>query len=146
MKGLPNESELARSLANGFLEERGSIVKRAKQLTVCLPNKPGMLARVCRVLAEAKLNIRAISVADATEACLVRVVADDSKAAAKALEAEGIQVTQTAVRVVELPNKVGALAEWAERMSKRKVNVNYVYGSAPAAGRKAILVVEANSS
>ena len=30
-------------------------MQRARQLTVPLPNKPGMLAKVCRVLAEAKV-------------------------------------------------------------------------------------------
>lgn len=121
-------------------------MKRAKQLTVCMPNKPGMLATVCRIMADAKVNIRAISVADSKEAGVIRIVADDAKAAGKALEAQGMQVAMTSVRLIELPNKVGALAEWAERLAKRKVNIHYVYGSTPPTGRKAVLVVDASAT
>jgi len=37
-------------------------MKRVKQLSVSLPNKPGMLAKLCECLAAAKVNIQAISV------------------------------------------------------------------------------------
>ena len=121
-------------------------MQRATQITVCLPNKPGMLAMMCRCLAEARVNILAISVVDASEACLVRVVPDDAKAATKALDAKGIQTVQTSVRLVELPNKVGALAEMAERLAQRKVNIAFAYGSAEPGRGKAVLVMEARAA
>ena len=121
-------------------------MKRARQVTVCLPNKPGMLAKLCNALAEVKVNIVAISVVDTTEACLVRLVPDDARAAVSAIEAKGMSATTTPVRLVELPNKVGALAEMADRLSKRKVNINFAYGSAAPGRRNAIIVVEARKS
>jgi len=121
-------------------------MKRAKQLTVALPNRPGMLAELCGCLAEAGVNIRAISVADATEACLVRLVADNPSAAKKALAEKGMTACETSVRLVELPDKVGALAEMATRLARRKVNINYVYGSAATGRGKSILIVEARST
>jgi len=121
-------------------------MKRATQLTVCLANRPGTLARVCRILAEAKVNIVAISVNDAAEACLVRLVCDDARAASRTLQAEGLQTVETPVRLMEVPNKVGALAELAERLSRRKVNIEFLYGSAGSARGKVVLVMEARAA
>ena len=118
---------------------------RARQLTVCLPNKPGMLAEICRCLADAKVNILAISVVESTEVGLICMITSDAKAGVTALEAAGISVATTPVRLIELPNKVGALAEMAERLAKRKVNINFVYGSAMPGARKSVIVVEARS-
>ena len=120
-------------------------MERARQLTVCSPNKPGMLARICRCLADAQVNILAISVVESTEVGLIRMITSDAKAATTALEALGISVATTPVRLIELPNKVGALAEMAERLAKRKVNINFVYGSAMRGARKSVIVVEARS-
>jgi len=121
-------------------------VKRARQLTVCLPNKPGALAMLAGTLADAKVNVIAVSVVDATEACLVRLVPEAPKPALKALKAAGLSVVTTPVRIIELPNKVGALAEMADRLAKRKVNINFAYGSAVPGKRKAVIVVEARKA
>ena len=121
-------------------------MQRAKQLTVCLPNEPGALAKMCRALADAEVNIRAISVVDTTEAGLVRFVPDNAKTAVKTLAATGVPVIQTNVRLIELPNKIGALATMAERLSRRKVNINFLYGSTGATRGKAIIVMEAKAT
>jgi hypothetical protein len=120
-------------------------MERTKQLTVSLPNKPGMLAKVCRALADGDVNIMAISVVDATEACLVRIIVDDARAGVKVLEDLKLEVTQTPVRLIELPNKVGALAEMMERLAQRKVNVDFVYGSVSPGASESVLVMEAKS-
>jgi len=121
-------------------------MERAKQLTVSLPNKLGMLAKVCRVLADAKVNILAISVVEATEVGLVRLIVDDPRSGARALEEQKFSVIQTPVRLIELPNKLGALAEMAERLVQRKVNVDFIYGSTAFGRNKSILVIEAKSA
>ncbi len=42
-------------------------MRKAKQISVCLENKPGKLASLCKCLAQKKINIIAISVAETTE-------------------------------------------------------------------------------
>jgi hypothetical protein len=120
-------------------------MERTKQLTVALPNQPGTLAKVCRALADGDVNIMAISVVDAREACLVRIIVDDARLAAKMLEDLKLEVVQTPVRLIELPNKVGALAEMLERLALRKVNVNFLYGSVSPGANDSVLVMEARS-
>lgn len=49
-----------------------------KQLAIFLDNEPGMLARVCHALADAKVNIYAISASDTVDHTVIRLVVDNS--------------------------------------------------------------------
>jgi len=113
----------------------------AKQLSVTLPNKPGQLAALCKKLAAAKVNIRAISVVEATEQGIVRVVVDKTAAAKKAAKAAGLTYLTSDVILVEMVNKPGVLAGVAAKLAKAKVNIQYVYGSTGPGARDAIAVV-----
>lgn len=100
-----------------------------KQFTVCLENKPGQLARLCKALARAKVNILAISVVDSVDSGLVRFVAESAAAARKALAKAKINATTRDVLVVTLANEPGGLAEAAGRLAAAGVNIDYVYAS-----------------
>ena len=47
-----------------------------QQLSVFIENKPGRLAEITEVLAEAEVDIRAISVADTSDVGILRVIVD----------------------------------------------------------------------
>ena len=57
-------------------------MKTVKQLSLFLENKPGTLAAVCKALADEKINIQAISVSDAVDHAVVRMVVSDPRRAA----------------------------------------------------------------
>ena len=113
---------------------------RATQLSVCLPNKPGQLAKLTSALAKAKVNVEALSVVDCSEAGVVRLVAKPVAAAKKAAAKLGATVAQEPVLVVKLPHEPGALADAAKRLAAGGVNVKYVYGSADKAGEASTIV------
>ena len=117
-------------------------MKKAKQISVSLENKPGRLAHLCKCLAERKINIIAISVAETTEQGVVRMVVDKPAAALKMLD-EYCPMTyaETDVLLVDLPNKVGVLAETAAKLAKKRINVNFVYGSTGARGGRTNIVI-----
>ena len=48
-----------------------------KQISVFLENQPGKLAELAAVLSEQKINLRAISVAEASDFGIVRIIVDD---------------------------------------------------------------------
>ncbi len=102
---------------------------RAKQLSVNLPNERGQLARLTRCLADAKVNIVALSVLDCAEAGTVRLVVSKPDVAAAALKEAGMAFMTSDVLVAPLRNRVGVLADAAEKLAKARVNVDYVYGS-----------------
>ena len=113
---------------------------RATQLSVCLPNKPGQLAKLTGALARAKVNIQALSVVDCAEAGVIRLVASPVAKAKKAIAKLGVTTSQEAVLVVKLPNEPGALADAAKKLAAANVNVDYVYGSADKAGEASTIV------
>ncbi|MGD2174711.1 MAG: ACT domain-containing protein [Candidatus Brocadiaceae bacterium] len=102
---------------------------RAKQLSVNLPNERGQLARLSRCMADAGVNIMAISVHDCAEAGTVRLVVDDAAGAAAALGEAGMAFIETDVVVAECPDRVGVLADVAGKLAEKDVNIQFVYGS-----------------
>ena len=113
------------------------------QLSVFLENKPGQLAKLARALAKAKVNIRAISVADTAESCVVRLVVDAARKAQDALRRGKFASTTSRVVAIKAEDAPGKLASVAGTLSKAKINIDYVYGSG-GAGVDALLVIAAD--
>ena len=112
-----------------------------KQLAVFMENRPGTLAEVCSILAEAKVNILALSVSDTVDHAVVRLVTSDAEKAIHLLGNAGALVVETDVLVVDLPNKPGALAEMAGKLAKARVNIEYTYCTAGPRQTKGYLVL-----
>jgi len=116
--------------------------KKAKQISVSLENRPGRLAHVTGCLADRKINIIALSVAETTEQSILRLVVDKPDQVAKMFEeCCPFTFTVTDVLLVELPNQVGAVAKAAERLRARRVNINFIYGSTGRGRGKTFVVI-----
>lgn len=100
-----------------------------KQVTIFLENKPGRLAQVLSVLAQAKINIVALSVMDRHEHGVLRLVTEDAVATTKALKAMNAHFTESDVLAVELKNQPGALANICERLAEEHISIEYAYCS-----------------
>jgi hypothetical protein len=113
-----------------------------RQLSVFLDNRPGVLAAVCRDLAEHGINLEAITVANLVDHAVVRMVVSDPGAAVHLLEERGVLVILTDVIAIELPDRPGAIAALAERLGRANVNIDYMYGSSRGsrAGRPTVFV------
>jgi hypothetical protein len=117
-------------------------VEVVEQLSVFLENKPGVLARVCRALAEAGINLRALSVSDTVDHAVVRFIPDDAGKARDILEKGGALVVETDVLCVEREDHPGALAVMAEDLAKASVNIEYAYGSTASGAGVLVLRVD----
>ena len=102
-----------------------------KQLTVCLQNKPGALARATRAVAKANANIEAISVVEKPDVGLVRMVVSDPRAASKAMDQLGIPCVIENVAVLSLDDRPGRLSALAAGLADAGVEIS---GSAEVAG------------
>jgi hypothetical protein len=116
-------------------------VKRVQQLSVFLENRAGQMALLCTCFAEAGVNVAALSVADTIEHGLVRCVVDDPDAACNAIDGYGFNCLRTDVLEMELPDKSGALAAFADCLGSAGVNIQYFYGSRYPAGGMGLLYV-----
>lgn len=98
-----------------------------EQLSVFLQNEPGRLARMCRVLGEAGLNMHALVVADTSEYGVARVICDRPHTAKGVLERDGFAVSVTRVIAVEVPDRPGGLADVLDTLDAGGINVEYLY-------------------
>ncbi|NLF67856.1 MAG: ACT domain-containing protein [Candidatus Anammoximicrobium sp.] len=101
----------------------------ARQLSVFLENKPGVLAAVCKALGDHDINIRGVSVSDTVDHAVVRLIVSDPYKAVHVLGEHGALVVETDVLVVKLPDHPGALAQVAAKFARGKINIEYAYGS-----------------
>ena len=97
------------------------------QLTVFLENSEGRLAALCRTLADAGVNMDALTIAETSDYGVVRIICDNVFHAVDVLEDAGFRATKTKVLAVELPDRPGALAELLEALDTTKVNIEYGY-------------------
>lgn len=111
-----------------------------KQLSVFLENKPGQLAGIMKTLAEAGVNIVTLSLANAPEFGIVRMIADDHAKGADALAKAGYAVRETEVVAVTVPDRPGGMAELTARLDRAGVDIEYSYAYSLGHGEKAVLV------
>lgn len=106
------------------------MVTEATQLTVCLDNKPGQLAKLCRAMAKAGVNLQALTVVESADQCQVRFVPNKVRSAKRVAAAAACCAHEASVLVVDLANRAGELAKLSGKLARAKVNIEYAYGSA----------------
>ncbi len=99
----------------------------AEQISVFLENKAGRLAEVTKVLSDAGVNIRALSLADTSDFGILRIIVDDNKKAESTLKDAGFTVRKTRVVAVEVADRPGGLHEILAFLQDARINVEYMY-------------------
>lgn len=97
------------------------------QISVFLENRTGQLAEITRLLAENRVNIRAISIAETADYGLVRMIVDDCHKASSILLEHGDILSMTPVWAVEVPDQPAGLAEVLGVLAENHVDVEYMY-------------------
>jgi len=117
-----------------------------KQLAIFLDNRPGMLARVADALAEAKINIYAITTSDTVDHSVIRMVVSDSRRALHLFEEHGTLVVEDDVLMIDGSNKPGQLAQIAHKLADAKINIEYCYSATPAEAKKGLLIMRVSNA
>ena len=111
------------------------------QISVFLENRAGQLAEITRLLAEAHVDIRAISIAETSDYGLARLIVDDSYKASSILLQHGDILSMTPVYAVEVPDSPGGLAELLGLLADNNIDVEYMYSLFFHAPGKACMVL-----
>ncbi|MBR4951052.1 MAG: ACT domain-containing protein [Clostridia bacterium] len=98
-----------------------------KQLSVFIENKDGRLAEITAIIANAGIDIRAISISDTTDFGILRLIVDKPEFAEKALKEAGLTVSLSNVIAVGIPDKKGGIAETLAAIADKDVSVEYMY-------------------
>ena len=113
---------------------------QVEQISIFLENKPGTLQQATRVLKDANINIRTLSVAETADFGILRLIVNDVEKANKVLKDSGFQVSKTPVVAVEVPDRPGGLHSVMEAVSKEGINVEYLYAFVEKSGENAVIL------
>ena len=110
------------------------------QISIFLENKSGRLCEVAELLGKNKINIRALTIADAKDFGVLRIVVDKPKEAVDILKAQHMVATLTDIVVIEVGDQPGGLASVLRLLDDNRINVEYMYGFVEKFSDKALMV------
>ena len=112
-----------------------------KQLSVFLPNRPGVLAHTCSILSENGVNILAMAVHDSVDNAVIRFLVDHPTKALLLLEQEEFYVLEQEVVVSQLDNRPGELTRICQILAQADINIAYAYCTAYKAQESGCIVL-----
>lgn len=118
---------------------------KIKQISVFLENKKGRLYEALSTLAQANINIRALSIADTSDFGILRMIVNDPEEAKRVLEEAGFTAKVTHVIGVAVKDRPGGLAEILKILYEKDINVEYVYAFVEKSGEEALVVIRTNN-
>jgi hypothetical protein len=118
-----------------------------QQVGVFLDNRPGVLSELIDYLDRFKIRIFALSIADAGEFGLIRMITEDAERATKILEDANFNLAKSKKNVevtVILTNEKDKLSRVAKILGDNDLNIEYAYSSAVHIDGKFALVLRAD--
>jgi len=112
-----------------------------RQLALFLDNRPGTLARVCEVLADAGISIYAISTSDTVDHSVVRLVVSDPFRALRIMERYDVLVVENEVLMLDGLNRPGSLAGIANALAHAGVNIEYAYCATDPNSDRGLMII-----
>ncbi|HAK97472.1 MAG TPA: amino acid-binding protein [Planctomycetes bacterium] len=113
---------------------------KTTQISVFLDNKPGRLAEVTGLLAGAKINIRALSLAETADFGVLRLIVNDNAACLAVLKENRFVAQETEVIAIEVEDRPGGLHRILDVLDKAGINIEYMYAFVEKKKDNAIVV------
>ncbi len=113
---------------------------KVEQISIFLENRPGSLEQVSKILKEAGINIRTLTLADTSDFGILRMIVNDVETTSRVLKENGFRVSRTNVVAVEVPDRPGGLHGILEVLSKNEISVEYLYAFVERSGENAVLI------
>jgi hypothetical protein len=101
-----------------------------QQLSIFLEDKSGRLTELTKILAENDINITALSIADASDYGIIRMVVGRPDLAVRVLKEQGFSVHLTEVACIIVPNEPGGLYHALKILADNNINIDYIYAFA----------------
>ena len=117
-----------------------------EQLSVFLENKPGKLVEALEALSEAKVDMRALALADTADFGILRIIVDKPGVALEVFQESGYIVKTTEVVPVAVGDKPGGLATVLRVLADGGVNVEYTYAFVAHSRDKAYVILRVDDN
>ena len=117
---------------------------KIKQLSIFLQNEIGSLSKPLEVLSDNDINIRAMSMADTSEFCILRLVVDNPEKGKEILEENDFLVKTVEIIGVEMNDTPGGLTTVLKTLKNSNINLEYLYAFTHEKAGKAILLLHSD--
>ncbi|MDH3605514.1 MAG: hypothetical protein OER12_00800 [Acidimicrobiia bacterium] len=97
------------------------------EFTIHLSNRPGQLASLASIMADAEVNIEALAAFGVDDLGIVRLVVADPDAARRVITEAGLVAEERRVVTTVLPHRPGALATLTQNLANAGVNIDGLY-------------------
>lgn len=98
-----------------------------KQISVFIENKAGKVSKIIDILGKNNIDISALSIADAADFGILRLIVDDVEKASKVLAANDYLVKTTSVISIGIENKPGGLVKILNTFKDNDIAIEYMY-------------------
>ena len=113
------------------------------QLSVFLMNQPGALVDAIKSISDANINIRALSLAEANDFGILRIIVSDSDAVCKLLGDQYL-FSRTEVVAAKMGDRSGALYPILVVLNEANINIEYMYAFTGSGPEEAYVVFRVN--
>ncbi len=115
----------------------------AEQVSIFVENRPGRLMAILEALESRKISIKGMSVADAADVGIVRLIVSDPAQALAELQSRGFTARMDKVLCTEIRDVPGGLLHGvAEPSAKAGVNLHYFYAYTDQTTGKVFAVIK----
>jgi hypothetical protein len=118
---------------------------KVKQLSIFIQNEIGSLSKPLEVLSNNNINIRAMSMADTSEFCILRLVVDNPVKGKEILEKNNFLVKTIETIAIEMNDTPGGLTEILKILKENNINLEYLYAFTHEKQGKAILLLHSDN-
>ena len=113
------------------------------QLSVFLMNQPGALIEAVQAISEAGINIRAMSISEANDFGILRIIVSDTDAVCKLL-GEKYLYSKTEVLAAQMSDRSGARYPILAVLNEANINIEYMYAFTGSGPEEAYVVIRVN--
>lgn len=115
------------------------------QLSVFLMNQPGALVDAIKAISDENINIRALSIAEANDFGILRIIVSDSDAVCKLL-GDKYLFSKTQVVAAKMDDRSGALYPILVVLNEANINIEYMYAFTGSGPEEAYVVFRVNDA
>ncbi len=115
-----------------------------KQISIFLPNHPGVLVDLTKLLTDHSINLRTLTISETTDYGILKIIVDKTSECIQILERESYLTAVTEVIAIEIPDKPGSLHEVIKLLGENEINIDYLYSTIVKNGAIIILRVSDN--
>ena len=117
-------------------------MKRDTQFSIFLVNQAGILSQVTMALAEAGVNLYALSLNDSGEHGALRIITSDADKTRAVLQETHDRWTETEVVLIPIGNEPGAFGHLCQYLASEGVNITYAYCTSEKDAAQTVAVVK----